>query len=240
MKQKIKTILLFIGYIIFHNRKSKVLYYHDIHIKNKYTDMSTDFKYFKMHLHVIRKNGFNIVKFISNKQNEIMICFDDGWKGIYNIKDYLVDNNIFPTIFIASDLIGKEGYLTKKEILELQDLGFNFQSHTISHRDLTTLSDVDAQYEIFESRKQLQILLNKNIDSICFPSGRFSSKIYEMGIKAGYFKLYSSLPGCFKDNNNILIYRNLVQFSSCKDLKYILYGGEEIMIQHMKNIHIAK
>ena len=114
----IKEILLKISAILNRNRESKILFYHDVFSHTLYTDMGTNVELFKQHIDTIVKCGFNIVSKITERQNQIQICFDDGFKGIYDTKDVFEKYNIKPTVFLAVDLIGKEGYLNKDEILK--------------------------------------------------------------------------------------------------------------------------
>jgi peptidoglycan/xylan/chitin deacetylase (PgdA/CDA1 family) len=231
IKRLIKRIILWYSYVFFRkNRRSKIFYYHDIFDKIKYTDMGTPLPMFKKHIEVIRNNGFEIVDKIQNPDNEIIICFDDGFRGIYDTKDFFIQNNIKPLVFIAVELIGKENYLSKEEILELQSAGFQFESHTWSHIDLTQCDAEDLKHELLDSKKYLTNLLGKEVVSICFPKGYFSERIIETSLNGGYEHLYTSLPGNFYNNvDKRLIYRNLVQFSTPKELKYKLLGNPSIM-----------
>ena len=169
----IKELLLKISAILNRNRESKILFYHDVYSHTQYTDMGTDVELFKQHIETIIKCGFNIVPKITEKCNQIQLCFDDGFKGIYDTKDIFAKYNIKPTVFLAVDLIGKEGYLNKEEILELQEKGFIFQSHAWSHKNLTEFSGDDLEREIFGSKKYLTDLLGKDVSQSDFFLKRF-------------------------------------------------------------------
>ena len=226
--KKIKGLLLYFSHLCVKDRQSKIIFYHDVHFNgNKYTEMSTSIAVFKSHVDEIRKNGFEIVNLIINKENEIQICFDDGFKGIYDNRDYFVRESIFPTIFLAISLIGKDGYLTDDNILELQSLGFIFQSHAQSHLNLTSFSDVDLKFELEESKKYLENLLQKEITEICFPIGYFSNRVYNFSKQAGYKILHSSIPGnYFQRDLKDVVNRNLVQFFNQKEVKYTILGAQ--------------
>lgn len=240
MKNIIKYILLYFSSIIHHNKKSKILFYHDIYSDKKYTDMGTAVETFIQHIKVIQDNGFTITNKILKDENEVMICFDDGFKGIYDNRNVFIKNNFRPTVFIAMSLIGKPGYLDKKEILELQDLGFNFQCHAWSHVDLTSFSKDGLYKELYESRIELEKILNKSVDEICFPIGYFSKLVLNECKRYGYKTMYSSIPGNYFDEiyTDGLKTRNLVQFSSSKEVKAVLLGGNEIIRNHYIKLHL--
>lgn len=214
MKKLIKYIIYIISSIYDSNRKSKVIYYHDI--STKYTEMGTDLDLFKKHVYVIKKEGYEIVPKITNEKNQIMICFDDGWKGIYDEKDYFLKENLKPTVFVAISLIGKDGYLSLMEILELKELGFVFESHAWSHYNLSTFNSDELKKELNDSKIELSNLLKKKICSICFPQGYFTKRVIKDCYDYGYTYLYSSIPGGYFDfiNEHNIICRNLVQFHS--------------------------
>lgn len=227
MMKKIKEAVILLSGIINANKNSKIIFYHDVHSPHKkYTDMSTDMALFIKHMSILKKEGYSIVSQIREPNKEIQICFDDGFKGIYDNKDYFVNESIFPTIFLAIDLIGKEGYLSEDNILELQSLGFIFESHAYSHKNLTSFNNADLQFELEDSKIYLEDLLKKEVKEICFPIGYFSNRVLNFCHKAGYKKLYSSLPGnYFNNRSDGLVYRNLVQFSSPLEFKAILNGA---------------
>jgi peptidoglycan/xylan/chitin deacetylase (PgdA/CDA1 family) len=238
----IKEILLKVSAILNRNRESKILFYHDVYSHTQHTDMGTDVELFKKHIETIIKCGFNIVPKITEKCNQIQLCFDDGFKGIYDTKDIFAKYNIKPTVFLAVDLIGKEGYLNKEEIFELQEKGFIFQSHAWSHKNLTEFSGDDLEREIFGSKKYLTDLLGKDVDEICFPIGFFSKEVYDACINAGYNILYSSIPGNYFD---FIIFdkvktRNLIQFYSPEIVKSVLFGAlKPFKMRYIKN-HFVK
>ncbi len=239
MRSLIKQILLFISSIIYYNKKSKIIFYHDVYGDNKYTDMGTSLSMFIKHIQAIIKEGFNIVPTIENQENEVMICFDDGFKGIYDTRSFFIENGIYPTVFLAVSLIGQPGYLNKKEILELQDAGFIFQCHAWSHTDLTQFTREELKRELNESRIILTRILQKPVDEICFPIGYFSQLVLNECIRYGYKKMYSSIPGNYYDHVLLegLYTRNLLQFATPNEMKFVLHGGNELIKNKYINMH---
>ncbi|WP_373127215.1 polysaccharide deacetylase family protein [Bacteroides sp. HPS0048] len=229
MKDAIRTILFFIGYLFYRNRDSKIIYYHDISSDTFYTDMSTDLNIFRNHIKIIRKCGFEIVQQITAKKNQIAIMFDDGFRGIWDNRDYFVDNKIYPTVFIAKSLIGKEGYLNEDEIRELFKLGFDFQSHTVSHVKLTDcVSSEQLNSELLESKLYIDELLQQHTTAICAPNGYYSNIVCEDAYRVGYDKFYSSIPGSYYEritDFSFVVTRNLVQSLSLLQFRLVILGG---------------
>lgn len=233
MKQLLKHAFLLLAFLSHRNRGSKVFYYHDV--SKKFTDMGTDIELMKKHFEMIKKSGYSFVTSITQPQNQVMICFDDGWQGIFENKEVFIKNDIKPTIFIAVSLIGKEGYLTIEQIHILQDMGFQFECHTWSHNDLTTFDNDHLQSELKESKSKLETILGTKLHSICFPMGRFSKKIIKKCQEYGYTSLYTSIPGNFYSlTQKGIICRNCAQDLTPLELKWMLFSTSRIYRYKLK------
>lgn len=230
---------MFLGFLLHRNNRSKVLFYHDVGLV--YTDMGTPLDIIKKHIDEIEKQQFQIVEQISKPDYQIMICFDDGWKGIYDAKEFFIEKKIFPTIFIAVDLIGSDGHLTVEQITEMKNLGFVFQAHSWSHKDLTTFNQNNLKHELVDSKRQLEKTIGKQMNALCFPEGRFSDLVTEEAVQAGYKELYSSISGAFFDRSREgYICRNLVQDLSSQEVKYVIKGHSNYMAKRNFKQHYQK
>ena len=79
---KIKNVLVYVFGMIYNSRKSKCIFYHDIHSDKQYTDMSTPIELFKKHINIIRASAYEIVSKITKTHGQIEICFDDAFLGL--------------------------------------------------------------------------------------------------------------------------------------------------------------
>ena len=227
MLHKIKELAFVLSGKLNANKQSKIVFYHDVHSPEKrYTDMSTSMDVFRQHIEILKAEGYTPVAKIVSETNEIQINFDDGFKGIYDNKDFFIEHNLRPTIFLAISLIGQESYMNTSEIVELQDLGFIFESHAYAHENLTSFNDDYLIYELKASKTYLEDLLKKEVNEICFPLGYFSDRVLKFCDAAGYNIMYSSLPGNYHNKRHDgLVYRNLVQFSSPSEFKAKVNGA---------------
>ncbi len=223
-------IVNFNGFIS-NSKASKCIYYHDIHSDNKYTEMSTPVNIFIKHIETIRKRNFEIVSNINNQKNQIKICFDDGFKGLYENLDKLHLHKIPVQIFIITSLIDTPGYLTKSELVKLsKDEFVDVQSHTCNHHSLHALSESIIKQELEDSKNILEDICGKEISAICYPKGYFNSTIIRIAKEVGYKFQYSSIPGKYFDNlYHVVKRRSLVQFADEKYLINVLRGGDNIL-----------
>ncbi len=243
----IKNVLLFIGALIYSNKKSKVLYYHDVCSTSFYESPDTDviqgtsINLFKKHIDIIKRRGYSIVQEISSEHYEVAIMFDDGYRGIWDNRDFFYENKIFPTIFLAVELIGKPSFLKVEEILELQNHGFKFECHSWSHKSLAELSREELKKELGDSKDYLTSLLKKDVNEICLPLGHYSDLLLKETLNYGYKKVYSCVPGNVKERiAGVMETRNLCQFASPFEFNMILVGGNRILKSRYLKQHFFK
>lgn len=237
MKQMFKTLLLKLSSYWYYNNDSKIIYYHDIHSDVAHTSMSTPLELFKSHIRVVQEEGYKIVDKLSNDKKEILITFDDGFRGLYENFSYFLEHHIPVKIFLIVDYLGKPGYLTLEEVTELLQTGLvTIGSHTLSHRNLDELSDEEIMKELGESKQQLEEMFGIVVDEICYPRGRFNSKVIDLVKENGYRLQYSCLPGSYKDEfTEGVVRRNFVQHAQNDELMYHLHGaGESFYRRYLK------
>ena len=230
LKKAIRNIILKCTAYLFNNRDSKVLFYHDVHCGAQYTEMSTTLKKFQKHIAAIHLLNFEIVADISKKTGQVKIQFDDGFKGVYDCIDFIKKHKIPIEIFIVTSWIGKEGYLSEKEMKELQASNLiRFSSHTHTHPNLGEINENEIRDELSTSKQFLESITGEEVKSLCFPKGSFSNPVIEIAEELGYKEQYSSLPGSSHDLfQGKVVRRNLLQFASVSEVKSVLKGGHMI------------
>ena len=238
----IKNILIRISGIFINSRKSRCIFYHDIHSDVRFTEMSNSVELFIEHVKTIRSNGFEIVHNITKEDNQISISFDDGWRGVYENIEIINTLRIPITIFVIPSFLNQENFLSEKELVELSKNPYiKIQSHTLNHFDLTSISVDVLKEELIYSKNIIESLCGSLVDSVCYPKGLFNSKIVDIANDLGYRYQYSSLPGSYcKEIFPSVKRRTLVQYISTKQLKYILRGGDSILYFWYKLKHIKK
>lgn len=76
--------------------------------------------------------------------------------------------------------------LTLDQILEMQDAGVDFQSHSWAHLDLTTLSEEECVRDLRDSRELLSDLLGRPVPFLAYPRGRHSPHVRRAAARAGF------------------------------------------------------
>ena len=223
-------------------KKSKAIYYHDIDSDKKYTDMSTSIELFKKHINIIRENGYEIVNEITKPLRQIEICFDDGFSGLYDNIELIKKLNTPIHLFVISSFLGQENYINTAQLIALNNLPqITISSHTHTHQALNLISEKSIVDEFEKSKNTLEELLKTEVNSICFPEGKFSEKVIELANTLAYKKQYSSIPGFYHVKDYLpVIHRSLVQFAREDEFKAILKGGDHILTSWYKIKHFKK
>jgi hypothetical protein len=102
----------------------------------------------------------------------ICIYFDDGWKSQLNAVPYLDMYGYKVTLAIVANYAASQypDYMTWSQIRSLSDKGFDIQCHSISHKDLTKMSQSELQSEIVDV-KQIFKSQGYSVSTFVYPLG---------------------------------------------------------------------
>ena len=92
-------------------------------------------------------------------------------------------DNLFNSFAIVS---GNPSMLSWEEIEFLEKNNINFGSHSINHPILTQLDKTEAKKEIFDSKKEIEKKLNKQVLAFAYPNGDFNDEVKDLVKQAGY------------------------------------------------------
>jgi len=136
----------------------------------------------------------------------LCLTFDDGFNDFYNnayplLKKY----NMKATSFVVTNLLNKASYLTDQQILEMKKSGLvSFQSHTVSHQSMESLSSQDQLEQLQASKKYLDDLLQQDTLAICYPSGKFNDDTADLATQANYKLGFTTQPGFAAKSDGLL------------------------------------
>jgi len=152
--------------------------------ENKYPSTNIQMDIFKSQIEIIKNNNFefynplNFEKEFNKAKSEkkILLTIDDGFLSFYkNAWPYLKKNRIPFILFISTEAVGKNGYMTWDEIKEIEKEEFAFLgNHSHSHEYLISYDFKDFKNDIDNSI----IIFKKNIGYnpifFSYPFGEYS------------------------------------------------------------------
>ncbi len=136
---------------------------------------------------------------------KLLITFDDGYAGVYQYALPVLQKYGFTAlVFLVAGYLEKKSFwdmnilqrfkhLGWDEVLELQQAGFEFGSHTMSHPDLTYASPQRVEWELRESKQVLETRLGP-IHSFSYPFGRYNNEVKASVRRADYRYAFTIYP----------------------------------------------
>jgi peptidoglycan/xylan/chitin deacetylase (PgdA/CDA1 family) len=139
-------------------------------------------------------------------EKPIVLSFDDGYRG-----DYVFARRTLQQLHWPGDLnlllsnLGDE--LSNQQVEQLIQDGWEVDSHTISHLDLTHMKPARLQREVAGSRAMLQRTFHQPVDFFCYPAGRFDPAAVQAVRSAGYLGATTELPGLASRDDMFKLHR---------------------------------
>lgn len=206
-----KSLVIVVGIIILVISASFVLYgrymipvvmYHSVTPEAKPKNrMQISVNLFTRQMEFLKKHHYNVIsleeaaKLIRERKKipakTVAITFDDGYKDNYTYAYPILKKLGIPaTIFIIINEVDRpqNDRLSWEEIKEMRLSGIiTIGSHTLDHPLLTEVSSAaELKRQIVDSKKILEDKLKVEVDSFCYPAGRFDARIRELVVQAGY------------------------------------------------------
>lgn len=116
----------------------------------------------------------------------IVLTFDDGYLSHYTHAKPVLNKLGWPgVLYLTTRNIGPDG-LTQRQIRSLIKAGWEIDSHTQTHPDLTTLDDATLARELEASRRELQKRFDVPVNFFAYPAGRYDARVQAATKAAGY------------------------------------------------------
>ena len=113
----------------------------------------------------------------------VSITFDDGWTNQYQNAFPMLKNYGLPATFyiISGALTDQPDYMTASQVKDLQGSGMEIGSHSVTHPDLTTLSQAQMTQEMSQSQATLQSAIGVPITDFAYPFGAYNANTIAVG-----------------------------------------------------------
>ena len=142
---------------------------------------------FEKQIVYLTENGFTFCTFddydnLNNINKPVFITFDDGYLENYTeIYPIVQKYNAKITIFLMLNHV-RDSNITWDMVVEMSDSGLvKFESHTVSHPSLSSVSSDDARLteELKNSKQKIEEMTGKPVIALAYPNGEFNQIVKE-------------------------------------------------------------
>lgn len=112
-----------------------------------------------------------------SKYNPCTITFDDALSDIYTVAYPELKKRKIPfTVFVITDFLDTEGYITTDELVELsEDPLVTIGSHGVSHRILSGMEPEQQEEELLFSKERLETIIKKQVQYFAYSHGQYDT-----------------------------------------------------------------
>jgi len=158
----------------------------------------------------------------------VALTFDDALDSHYHIVFPLLELMGMKAIFfVAAADVEKKGRMTWSQLEEIVVQGHTVGSHGLTHTLLPQVDQLHLLAELEGSRKLLEDRLDRHVDLLSLPGGRYDARVMLGAYEAGYRGVFSSnfglnqLPLIF---GRVIRRINVTERTTTEKLKAILLG----------------
>jgi len=178
-----------------HPLRLPILMYHSISTGNQLRVPAKQFRqemaYLTTHHYrtLTTQEAIRALKTNSVPQKKVVwITLDDAYKdNLTRALPVLQANRQHATINAITGFTHKANHLSLAEMTRMQATGrIDFQSHTVRHLDLNSLSAAQQQRELVNSKAWLDQHLHQTTPMLCYPAGRADATTRRLAKQAGY------------------------------------------------------
>ncbi|MEV4419612.1 polysaccharide deacetylase family protein [Patulibacter sp. NPDC049589] len=125
----------------------------------------------------------------------VVLSFDDGdLSHVTNVAPVLSRERWPGVLNLAVNHLGPKG-LPMWGARRLIREGWEIDSHTVDHLDLTTLDDAALADQLVRSRRLIKSRLGVSTRFLCYPAGRNDDRVRAAALQAGYVAATTVEPG---------------------------------------------
>jgi peptidoglycan/xylan/chitin deacetylase (PgdA/CDA1 family) len=123
----------------------------------------------------------------------IVVSFDDGYASQYRNALPILRAHHWPGV-LNLEVAALHTTLRASETRGLIRAGWEVDSHTMTHPDLTRVGPARLRYEVAGSRSWIRARFGVPVNFFCYPSGRYDARVIAAVKAAGYLAATTTRP----------------------------------------------
>ena len=118
---------------------------------------------------------------VEDFQQQLDYLQEQGYESNYKeLLPILEERGLKATIFMVTNDIGKDGYLSWQQLKDMEKRGIEIGSHTANHLPLTGMSLEEAREEVKLSKLLMEWNGMKTIYTLSYPNGKYTTDLEQM------------------------------------------------------------
>jgi peptidoglycan/xylan/chitin deacetylase (PgdA/CDA1 family) len=173
----------------------------------------------------------NFLASARDRSRRVVLTFDDAWADNHtNALGPLSQHHLPASLYVPSRLLGQPGYMTRSQLLEMDDAGVTVCAHSRTHPDLRACTAAELEHEVRGSKEDLEDLLAKPVTSFAYPTGLTDERVQAAVAAAGFTSAVTTDPGWWRPVTKPLeIPRSFVQNFSDTTFLAAMAGGLNVL-----------
>jgi peptidoglycan/xylan/chitin deacetylase (PgdA/CDA1 family) len=125
----------------------------------------------------------------------VVLSFDDGYLSDFTHAGPVLRRLGWPGVLNLALANLRPGDITPAQVRRLIAWGWEIDSHTLTHPDLTTLGAAALRHELVGSRKAIERRFGQPARAFCYPYGHYDAGVVAAVRAAGYQAATTEDPG---------------------------------------------
>ena len=181
-------------------------------------------------LKYISENGYQTIYIdemddLYKYEKPVALTFDDCFVYFYdNAFPLLKKYNQKATIFIITDYINGENYLTEEQLKEIADSGLvKIESQTKTDNYLDEMTYEEQVTEAVESKERLEAITGQEVTVYCYPSGRYNDETLD--IIDDYYDFGLEMLGGICNTDNLEDYYHIPRIYANRSMTLSMFAS---------------
>ncbi|MGQ9663252.1 MAG: polysaccharide deacetylase family protein [Kiritimatiellia bacterium] len=141
----------------------------------------------------------------------VLLTFDDGCVSVDRIARPILERygacattfvTTDPNSYVFSIAGGAQRRMTEDELRQADGKTMRFESHAVSHKPLSGMSDDEIWRELADSKKELERVLGREVRYLAIPGNWFDRRVMRIAKQVGYRAVWCSNPATIRKDGN--------------------------------------